>query len=232
MFKAPQSIRAVSFDLAGTLVDRGFVDYFWLEALPRAYAERLGVDVEEAKREVLAMYDEVGPNDLRWYLPSYWARRLGVDLRPLLEDAKRRVEVYSDVHEALSRIARLGVQVAALTNMTRELVEVCMEALRPPAPITVVSCVSDYAMTRKTSKFYELSCRVLRVEPSELLHVGDDPIYDVEEPASIGVRALLIDRSGGLRSKAALPTISSLVEVALLVEEVVGRGARPNEHQA
>ena len=88
-------IRAVSFDLDGTLVTHAYTDLFWNYEIPKIYAEKRGLPFEEAKRLVWREYDEVGESDLRWYLPGYWFERFGFEesVGDIIKKLRDRVEV-------------------------------------------------------------------------------------------------------------------------------------------
>ncbi|HDD33833.1 MAG: hypothetical protein DRK00_03355 [Thermoprotei archaeon] len=193
-------IKAVSFDLDGTLVTKDYIDYFWLELLPSLYSKAHGIGLDRGKREVLMMYDEVGEEDLRWYLPRYWLRKLGlgVELEDLLEDLKRLVRPYDDALRIV-KLLRGSYRLVILTNAAWEFVRVVLESI----PLfgesfdLALSCVTHFALTRKTAGFYRAALKVLGLRPEELLHVGDDPHYDKEVPKSLGIRALYLSREGG-----------------------------------
>ncbi|MEM0083743.1 MAG: hypothetical protein QW102_04395, partial [Candidatus Nezhaarchaeales archaeon] len=67
-----KDIKVISLDVTGTLVSEKFVDSFWLELIPKLFAERHDISIDEAKRVVYLSYDRIGRNDIRWYIPSYW----------------------------------------------------------------------------------------------------------------------------------------------------------------
>jgi FMN phosphatase YigB (HAD superfamily) len=47
------SIKLISFDLDGTLVDKNSFDkIFWEEEVPKLYAAKKGMSIEEAKKKV------------------------------------------------------------------------------------------------------------------------------------------------------------------------------------
>ncbi len=194
------AIRVVSMDLDDTLVTREYVDYFWLELVPRLYAEASGLPFEEARRRVFESYDEVGEDDLRWYLPDYWFRRFNIRdrLEEALREAGRRVRPYPDALRVVREL-KDSVELVISTNAAREFVELVFEAVPEfrDAFKRVYSCVSDFGIARKTPRFYRLVCADLGVEPSEVLHVGDDPVYDREVPRSVGIKAFSINREGG-----------------------------------
>lgn len=194
-------IKALSLDLDGTLVSRSYVDYFWLEIVPRLYAERWGLQLEEAKRQVFRQYDEVGPRDLRWYQPRYWFDRFGLDadlLRTALEEASKLIVPYEDALELLKRLQnRLTVVIS--TSASREFIDLVLN--RVPeirARVSrIFSSVSDFSLPSKPPEFYLRVLAELRVEPHELAHAGDDEEADYAIPLSLGIRAFFIDRSGG-----------------------------------
>ena len=84
------------------------------------------------------------------------------------------------------------------TNASRYFIKTVFEAV----PIFgeslryVYSCVSDFKIPRKNRDFYKRILEELHLNPGEVIHVGDDPVYDREEPRSIGVKAFYIDRDG------------------------------------
>ena len=223
MSGALRGVEVVSLDLNGTLVTRGYADYFWLELVPRAYAERWGLGLEEARRAVAAEYDRVGPGDLRWYLPEFWARRLGldVDVGELVREAASRAEVYPDVPEALERLAE-GFRLVVASNMPRGFAEAVVERVEEAVGRRVFegcfSCVSDLGIPRKEPAFYRYVCAEVGAPPARVLHVGDDVRYDYEAPLAAGLRACLVDRSGELGA-AGVVAVRSLAELADLIAE-------------
>ena len=47
---------------------------------------------------------------------------------------------------------------------------------------------------KKSQEFYAKVCRMLRVEPAEVIHVGDHPVFDFANPREIGINAFLLRR--------------------------------------
>lgn len=193
-------LRVVSLDLDGTLVSREYVDYFWLELVPRLYAEKHGIDFREAKNIVLREYDKIGPRDLRWYIPEYWFSRFNLDrnlLYQALEEAGRLVKPYEDTLEFLEKAHRM-CKLVVCTSASREFVNLVFKRvpLIPQTVSSVFSSVSDFALPGKPREFYERVLTKLNVRPEEVIHVGDDEENDYRIPLSLGIRAVLIDRKG------------------------------------
>jgi len=99
------------------------------------------------------------------------------------------------------------------SNLSREFIDVALSALGFQGFKAVFSCVSDLGLTTKTPSFYSFVASRLGVPPSVMLHVGDDPERDYENPVKAGLRALLVVRKGTVH----WPHVKSLRELLDLV---------------
>ncbi|RLE50370.1 MAG: hypothetical protein DRJ31_01590 [Candidatus Methanomethylicota archaeon] len=213
---ALKNIKVVSLDLDGTIVSKNFADYFWLELVPELYAREHGLSIEEAKSVVLSMYDEVGPDDIRWYLPDYWFTKfkLSKPYTQVLESIKHKVEVFQDAVETINKLCG-KYDLIITTNASKVFIDVELQVININCFKKIFSCVSDYNLPRKTKEFYLSICKELSISPCEMLHVGDDEKYDYQVPRDIGINAFLIDRFG---KKVSLPhTLRSLTQLISLL---------------
>lgn len=212
-----RGIKVISLDLDGTIVDKRVMDYFWLELIPQRYAALKGLELREAKEIVLREYDKVGMEDIRWYLPDYWARRFGLEgyLEELFEDLRSHVRsrICKDVFDLLRAVPD-EYSLIISSNAAREFIKMVVEELEPYSRRfqRFFSCVSDFYITRKDARFYRAVCRTLGVKPSEIIHVGDHEVYDYEVPRSVGLKALLLIREG-VSARENVETIRSLREL-------------------
>ena len=212
-----KEVKVISLDLDGTIVSKSFTDYFWLELVPELYSQRHNLPIDEAKRVVLSMYDEVGPDDIRWYLADYWFNRfdLKVSYKQVLDSIKHKVEVFPDALEVISKLCEKYMLILT-TNASRDFVDIELKAVGTNYFKKVFSCVSDYGLPRKTEDFYLSICEVLSIKPSEMLHVGDDEKYDYQVPRSIGIQAYLVNRLGSI--SVAQHVLTSLSQLSHLLE--------------
>ena len=214
-----ERIRIISFDLTGTLVTEEFVDYFWLELIPQLFAKRHSVNLDEAKRIVYSSYDEIGSQDIRWYTPQYWFERfdLGLDVSSALQMVKNKVVFYPDVEDAL-RLLSGRYEVVISSNLSREFIDVILEVLKFRGFKAIFSCVSDLGLTTKTAEFYRFVSSKLGIPASDILHVGDDPEKDFENPLKAGMRAILVIRDENRMRGLTYPCIKSLNELQRLLD--------------
>jgi len=71
----------VLLDMDGTLLDRHFDNFFFEEELPRRYAALHGLQLEESRDTLMAMYRSV-EGELAWTDLHYWTQRVGIDVVP------------------------------------------------------------------------------------------------------------------------------------------------------
>jgi HAD superfamily hydrolase (TIGR01493 family) len=190
--------KVISFDLDGTIVDAAYGNMVWLEGVPRAYALRHGISLEDAKKAVKEAYDSVGEAQLLWYDIDYWLRRfdLRVSIPQLLDsytDHIRLLPYARDVIRALGETYTLVIASnAARIFVDKELAHVGLET----AFSRTISATSDFRMVKKQEAFYRTLCSTLGVSPAEVVHVGDHVVFDVEVPLGIGIDSYHYDPAG------------------------------------
>jgi hypothetical protein len=57
----------------------------------------------------------------------------------------------------------------------------------------IFSAPSDFKQIKKTD-FYRSICDILKIEPAEMVHVGDHRVYDFIVPGEIGIFSFYLDR--------------------------------------
>lgn len=103
--------------------------------------------------------------------------------------------VYDDI-DTVQEFAK-SYMIIISTNNPRSILEHKLKALGYTDHISeTFSSVSDFNKIVKNQHFYSQVCMKLGVRPEQVLHVGDDPFYDVSEPHAAGINAILIDRDG------------------------------------
>jgi HAD superfamily hydrolase (TIGR01549 family) len=183
----------VSLDFSGTLVSPDLMDYFWLDLVPLLYSKKQGIWLSEAKDEVYRAYEDVGKDELRWYLPSYWFERFGLSdqLDAAIADARARMKAYPDV--SALRVLEGKYRIVICSNMTEDFLKILTSNLEIGAD-GCFSAVSAFSMTNKRKEFYSRVSEALGTDPSEMVHVGDDLQADFEAPREAGWNAIFLDR--------------------------------------
>lgn len=206
-------IRFVSFDLDGTLFDNRFVDSVWLEEIPRLYAVKKRVSIDDAKEKVLREYGKVGKKRLEWYDLQYWIEKFGLDVarEELLKKFENRIKAFPEVPRVLEQLRRKGFRLIVVTNARREFAELELQKADMEKHFErVFSSTSDFRMVKKTADLYRRVCNILGISPQEIVHVGDDPDFDFKVPRKLGITAFHLDRTGKQKGECVIYSMNEL----------------------
>ena len=210
-------MKAISFDVDGTLVDRGFTDSIWFEGIPKLYARKFEVPFEDALEHAKREYRKVGPWQIEWYDIKYWFARfsLGSDWKSLMEEYRSKVRVYPEVFGVLERLSS-NFELLIASAAGREFLDPILEESKLDKYFTrTFSAVSDYGRIGKDAEFYSKVCQALGLAPEELAHVGDDWDPDFVVPRRCGVRAIYLDRRRERSGEFIIHDLTELVNLLL-----------------
>lgn len=209
----------MTFDCAQTLVE---VDWS-IERFARACATDIGLSLpEEAYGRYYAMYVERLPEFLAinlrrdeiqgqafWdRLAQDWLAIYGIDashVAPLREASDRLgfgpgstlFQLYEDVVPCLDELEARGIRGAVISNWDYSLHRV-LKLFNVHHRFEAVLASLEEGVEKPDPRLFQICLEKLGVSPEETVHVGDNPIDDVEGAEAAGIRPVLIDRTGGL----------------------------------
>ena len=109
----------------------------------------------------------------------------------------RHWRCFTDVAAALKTFKAVGLKVCVASNFDgrlRGVVEGTPELVDLRDSLAISSLV-EYRKPHET--FYKAAAAVMGLSPESVLSIGDDLENDVVGPSRVGLRAILLDRSGG-----------------------------------
>jgi 5'-nucleotidase len=189
-----KQIKLVSFDAEGTLVTPDFSHTIWRESIPALYAQKEGLDLAQAKKCIAEEYSQVGDQRLEWYDIQYWFDYLKLgSSQPVIESCMDKVVYYPEITEVLSSLAG-GYRLIVASATPTELLDLLLRDIKPYF-VRVFSSISHYRQL-KSPGFYSRICEEMGVEPSEVIHVGDNWQFDFLNAQQAGINAFYVDRLG------------------------------------
>jgi putative hydrolase of the HAD superfamily len=209
-------IKYISFDLDGTLADASFDRFIWHEEIPKLYAAKHGMTIENAKLHVyadyyLALYIERVEN---WYDIAFWFNRLGLHgWRQLVNDMKKHVFVYDDAADALEYLSK-KYELLVCSNNSKKFIEAKLDAEGLKKYFDFIfSAPDDFGLGKKNKLMFQKILDKLGAKPDEIVHIGDDHELDYEVPMSVGIKSYHLVRSRVMKDKHVIHSLSELKDI-------------------
>ncbi|HEX6951407.1 MAG TPA: HAD-IIIA family hydrolase [Gaiellaceae bacterium] len=102
-------------------------------------------------------------------------------------------ELYDDVRDALAALRSAGLRIGLVSNSARDVREFAHHH-----GLDVDAGISSFhhGHTKPHASIFRAVLHLLAVEPAEAAMVGDTVVDDIEGALALGMRAILLDRSG------------------------------------
>jgi putative hydrolase of the HAD superfamily len=210
-----QQIETVFLDMDGTLLDLHFDNHFWLEHVPRRYAEARGIAVEAAKVELLRRYRDV-EGTLEWYCVDHWSQTLQLDIALLKQEVAHLIAVHPHVPAFLETLAARGKRRVLVTNAHQKALALKLMRTRLGGHFERILCSHDIGLAKEAPGFWD---RVQDIEPFDVARTLfiDDSLSVLEAARAYGFRWLFAvvepDSRGPRRAVEAFPTIRHFADL-------------------
>jgi HAD superfamily hydrolase (TIGR01509 family) len=208
-------IDTILLDMDGTLLDLHFDNYFWLEHVPRRFAERQGCSLEQAKDELATRYRSV-EGTLEWYCVDHWSRELGLDIALLKAEVDHLIAVHPHVIDFLEAVRSLDKRVALVTNAHQKALGLKMERTKLHGYFDAVICSHDLGLPKEDRDFWDKLQQVEPFEKQRTLFVDDSQsVLESAREYGMGylVRVLYPDTKGPVREPGGFEAIHDFSEI-------------------
>ncbi len=221
-------IRAVLFDLGGTLIDER-EPHVWID---EAHALGLSVDGDALVHWFGEMEAENDRGGNRWSLEEFWQKVLDRAWGGQVDPAKVRLfldrlrsrwptySIYSDVRWCLGELKRRGLKLGIISNSRSE--QSVREILAKNGlerSFSVVISSGTEGVSKPNPEIFHRALERLRIAAHEAFYVGNLPNVDAKAACSAGLHALWLNR-GGTGFGTDPPEITSLSELPLAVRSL------------
>jgi len=167
-----ESIDTVLLDMDGTLLDLHFDNYFWMEHLPRLYAEKHGISEEESSAHLHGEFSsERGTLD--WYCLDHWSGRLDMDIPTLKREIQHMIRLRPFAMEFLGWLRDSHRDVVMVTNAHRKTLEIKMDKVDITGCFDRVVVSHDLEAPKEQQDFWHRLQELHPFDPSRTLLVDD-----------------------------------------------------------
>jgi putative hydrolase of the HAD superfamily len=208
-------VRTVLLDMDGTLLDLHFDNHFWLEHMPRRYAEYHGLEPEVARARLTAHYERHS-GTLNWYCLDFWSSELALDIVQLKQEVAHLIAVRPDVPAFLQALRESGRRVVMVTNAHPKSLDLKMRETGIEAYFDALISSHLIGLPKEHADFWRALQRVEPFEPEHALFV-DDSLPVLASARAYGIAQLLAIHNPDSRQPhkdcGDFPAIGSFAEV-------------------
>jgi 5'-nucleotidase len=166
------SIDTVFLDMDGTLLDLHFDNHFWLEHVPRRYAEARGLTIESAKAELIPRYRSI-EGTLEWYCLDHWSRELELDIALLKAEVDHLIAVHPHVLDFLDALERQGKRRVLVTNAHQKALALKLDRTKLARHFERILSSHDFGVAKEHPEFWPRIQTAMPFDPQNILFIDD-----------------------------------------------------------
>jgi len=182
-------IDTVLLDMDGTLLDRHFDDHFWLEHVPKTFARRNHITIDEAKERLYRLFRSQ-ENTLNWTDLDYWTAHLGLDIPLLKREVDHLIAVHPFVVEFLLFLRRHDKTIHLVTNAHGKTLNLKLRTTRLGPYFDGIISAHDLGLPKEDPAFWGKLQQKIPFAPQRTL-LGEDSETNLSTAALFGIRYLI-----------------------------------------
>lgn len=187
-----RDIDTVLLDMDGTLLDLHFDNHFWLEHLPKRYAEVHGVSLAMAQLELMPLFEK-NAGTLNWYCTDFWSTELNLPVKDMKVEIAHLIALRPDAETFLAALKQAGKRVIMITNAHRDSLSLKMERLELAPYFERLISSHDYGYPKENPQFWDALQDDIKFDPARSLFI-DDTLPILRSAGRYGIGHLLAVR--------------------------------------
>lgn len=182
-------IEAVLLDMDGTLLDLNFDNYFWLEHLPKRYAQIHNQDASTVKPKLIQqIMAEKGK--LNWYSLEFWNKKFNLDLVALKKEVQHLICYRADALKFLQQLKLTNKKVILATNADLPSLELKLPITRLNQQIEKIYSSASLNAPKEEQAYWQKLQLAEDLNPATCLLI-DDNLSVLQSAQNFGIGELI-----------------------------------------
>ena len=102
-------------DMDGTILDLAYDSFIWLDLVPREYARKQGISLDDASAKLYKYFINL-QGTLNWYSIDHWSNLLDIDIIKLHQMERAKIQYLPGAENFLNEIKTHDIRVLLVTN--------------------------------------------------------------------------------------------------------------------
>ncbi|MDN3652810.1 GMP/IMP nucleotidase [Thalassotalea ponticola] len=183
------NIKTVLLDMDGTILDLHFDNYFWLQHLPKRYAQVHGISVSEAQDFLAQKYRDV-EGTISWYCLDYWAEQTNMAITEIKREIDHLIRLRDDAHDFMQALRQSGRQVILVTNAHPDSLSLKIEKTALDKYFDRLISCHQYGVSKESQQLWRQLQHDIGFDKQHTLFV-DDTISVLDAAKRYGIAHLL-----------------------------------------
>ncbi len=167
-----ENIDTVLLDMDGTLLDLHFDTYFWLEHMPRSWATKNGLLLEEARSKLTSMLSQHA-GTLNWYCVDFWSDALELDIMALKGQVSHKIRYRPTAQPFLKRCQQETNDVRLITNAHRKVLQLKILKTGIDQYFDQLLCSHELNRPKEDAEFWNRLHNNKEFDPERTLFIDD-----------------------------------------------------------
>ena len=127
----------------------------------------------------------------------------------------RELLLFEDVLPTLTQLKKHHLKIGIITNNRQNIIELTKK-LKIHTFLNVIVRSCDVGFEKPHPKIFKTALNKLKIPANKTLHIGDQPLSDLQGAKQVGITPILLDREKTSEIKV-FPIINSLIEIETLL---------------
>ncbi len=183
------AIDTVLLDMDGTLLDLHFDNYFWQVYIPKVYAAKHKIPLEQST-SLLMKLSKQQMGKLNWYCLDYWSEQLSLDIVSLKNDLAHKIQFRPNTIAFLERMKKMGKRMILATNAHPKAIELKLLQRDFSQYFDALSSSHSLGYPKEEQHYWHLLTKKFQLDKDRCLFI-DDSLSVLASAKTFGIKHML-----------------------------------------